>query len=76
MYVNSIQNDAKLDGFSIKIKRDYKDLFTGIGNMNTTIDIKLRDDAVADVAPIRRVTHALQEPLHLELEKLVDEGIL
>ena len=28
------------------------------------------------VAPIRRVAHALQEPLRLELEKLVDEGIL
>ena len=28
------------------------------------------------VAPIRRVTHALQGPLRLELEKLVDEGIL
>ena len=28
------------------------------------------------VAPIRRVAHALEEPLRLELEKLVDEGIL
>ena len=28
------------------------------------------------VASIRRVAHALQEPLHMELEKLVDEGIL
>ena len=28
------------------------------------------------VAPIRRVAHALQEPLRLELEKLVDEGII
>ena len=28
------------------------------------------------VAPIRKVAHALQEPLRLELEKLVDEGIL
>ena len=44
--------------------------------MNTTIDNKLRDDAVLYVAPIRRVARALQEPLRLELEKLVDEGIL
>ena len=43
--------------------------------MNTMIDIKLRNDAVPYIAPIRRVAHALQEPLHLELEKLVDEGI-
>ena len=60
----------------LESKCEYHDLFTGIGNMNTTIDIKLRDDAVPYVAPIRRVAHALQEPLHLELEKLVDEGIL
>ena len=44
--------------------------------MNTTIDIKLKGNAVLYVAPIRRVAHALQEPLCLELEKLVDEGIL
>ena len=76
MYVKAIQNDAGLDEFSIKIKHDYQDLFTGIGNMNTVIDIKLKDNAVLCVAPIRRVAHALQEPLRLELEKLVDEGIL
>ena len=44
--------------------------------MNTAIDIKLKDNAVLYVAPIRRVAHALQEPLYMELEKLVDEGIL
>ena len=44
--------------------------------MNTVIDIKLKEDAVPYVAPIRRVVHALQEPLRLELETLVDEGIL
>ena len=76
MYVNAIQNNADLDEFSIKIKHEYKDLFSGIGNMNTEIDTKLRDDAIPYVAPIRRVAHALQEPLRLELEKLVDEGIL
>ena len=75
MYVNVIQG-AEENEFSIKIKHDYKDLFTGIGNMNTMINIKLKDNAVPYIAPIRRVAHALQEPLHLELEKLVDEGIL
>ena len=44
--------------------------------MNTVIDIKLKDNAVSYVVPIRRVAHALQEALCLELEKLVDEGIL
>ena len=75
MYVNPIQNDADSDEFSIKIKCEYKDLFTGIGNMNRVIDIKLKEGAVPYVAPIRRVAHALQEPLRLELEKLV-KGIL
>ena len=36
-------------------------LFTGIGNMNTTIDIKLKEGAIPYVAPIRHVAHALQE---------------
>ena len=76
MYVNATQNDADSDDFSIKIKRDYKDLFTGIGNMNIVIDIKLKQGAVPYVAPIRRFAHALQEPLRLELGKQVDEGIL
>ena len=76
VYVIAVQNDASSDEFSIKIKCDYKDLFTGIGNMNTVIDIKLKDNAVLYVAPIRRIAHALQEPLCLELEKLVDEDIL
>ena len=71
-----MQNDTDSDDFSIKIKHDYKDLFTGIGNMNTVIDIKLKEGAVHYVAPIRRVAHALQEPLRLELGKIVDEGIL
>ena len=74
MYVNAIQG-AEENEFSIKIKHDYKDLFTGIGNMNTVIDIKLKNNAIPYVAPIRRVAHALQEPLRLELEKLVDEEI-
>ena len=75
-YLNAIQNDADSDEFSIKIKHQYNNLFTGIGNMNTVIDIKLKEGAIPYVAPIHRVAHALQEPLRLELEKLVDEGIL
>ena len=76
MYVNVIQNDADSDEFSIKMKHEYNDLFTGIGNMNTVIDIKLKEGTVPYVAPIRRVAHTLAEPLRLELKKLVNEGIL
>ena len=75
MYVNAIQG-ADDNEFGIKFKHDYSDLFNGIGNMNTVIDIKLKDNAVPYVAPIRRVAHALQKPLWLELEQLCDEGIL
>ena len=76
LHVHAIQNDAGSDEFTSKIKQKYSDLFTGIGNMHTEINIKLKDNAIPYVAPIRRVAHALQEPLRLELEKLVDEGIL
>ena len=74
MDVNAIQSDSY--DFSIRIKHEYKDLFTGIGNMNKVIDIKLKEGAIPYVAPIHCVAHTLQEPLRLELEKLVDEGIL
>ena len=76
--VHAIQNDADSDKFMTEIRQKYSDLFSGIGNMNTEIGIKLKDNAIPYVTPIRRVAHALQEPLflRLELEKLVDEGIL
>ena len=61
MYVNAIQGDD--DEFSVKIKHDYSDLFTDIGNMNNTIDIKLKEGIIPYVAPIQRLAHALQEPL-------------
>ena len=36
--------------------------------MYTKIDIKLKDNALLYVAPIRRVAQALQEPLRPELK--------
>ena len=72
LHVHAIQSES--DKFSTEIRQN--DLFTGIGNMNTEINIKLKDNALPYVAPIRRVAYALQEPLKMELEKLVDEGIL
>ena len=44
--------------------------------MDGEISIKLKDGAIPHVEPIRHVPHAMQEPLKLELEKLVNEGIL
>ena len=44
--------------------------------MDGEISIKLKEGAMPHVEPIRHVPHAMQEPLKLELEKLVNEDIL
>ena len=62
--------------FKQTIEKEYLNLFKGIGLMDGKISIKLKDGAVPHVEPIRCVPHAMQEPLKLELEKLVNEGIL
>ena len=46
------------------------------GLMDGEISIKLKDGVIPQVEPIRRVPHAMQEPLKKELDKLVTEGIL
>ena len=58
------------------IEKEYPDLFKGIWLMDGEIFIKLKDGAIPHVEPIQRVPHAMQEPLRLELDKLVSEGIL
>ena len=62
--------------FKEKIEKKYPELFKGIGLMDGEISIKLKDGAVPHVEPVRRVPHAMQEPLKLELNKLVKEEIL
>ena len=62
--------------FKWSIEKEYPDLFQGIGLMDGEISIKLKSGAVPYVEPIRRVPHAMQEPLKKELDKLVAEGIL
>ena len=64
------------EAFKQTIEKEYPDLFQGIGLMDGEIIIKLKDGAVPHVEPIRRVPHAMQEPLKKELDKLVTEGIL
>ena len=54
--VNAIGSDAGNDEFSIKINHDYSDLFSGIGNMNTKIDIELKEGAIPYVAPTQSGT--------------------
>ena len=44
--------------------------------MDGKISIKLKDGAIPHIEPVRRVPHAMQEPLKAELDKLVKEEIL
>ena len=72
--INEVKGDE--ESFKQTIEKEYPDLFKGIGLMDGEISIKLKDGAIPHVEPIRCVPHAMQEPLKLELEKLVNEGIL
>ena len=60
----------------ISIVKEFPELFKGIGLMDGEISIKLKDGAISHIEPIQRIPHAIQEPLRLELDKLVSEGIL
>ena len=71
-----IINEVTEESFKLEIEREYPELFKGIGLMDGEISIKLKDGAIPHVEPIQRVPHAMQEPLKLELDKLVSEGIL
>ena len=71
-----IINEVTEELFKCSIERQYSELFKGIGLMDSEISIKLKDGAIPHVEPIQRVPHAMQEPLKLELDKLVSEGIL
>ena len=62
--------------FKGQIEQKYPELFKGIGLMKGEINIKLKDGAVPHIEPVRRVPHAMQEPLKNELDKLVKEKIL
>ena len=75
---DTVKNVDEVTGesFKQKIEREYPELFRGIGLMDGEISIKLKEGAIPHVEPIRRVPHAMQEPLKLELDKLVSEGIL
>ena len=44
--------------------------------MKGEISIKLKDGAIPHIEPVRRVPHAMQEPLKAELDKLVEGKIL
>ena len=74
--VRNVIDEGTEESFKCEIEGEYPELFKGIGLMDGEISIKLKDGAVPHVEPIHRVPHAMQEPLKLELDKLVSEGIL
>ena len=69
---NSVKvvHNVESDSFKNKIETEFPDLFHGIGCMDSEISIKLCDGAIPHTEPIRRVAHAMQEPLKAELDKL------
>ena len=69
-------HEVTSDSFKREIESEYPELFKGIGLMYGEISIKLKDGAIPHVEPMRRVPHAMQEPLKKEMDKLVDEKIL
>ena len=71
-----IINEVTEESFKSGIAKEYPELFKGIGLMDGEISIRLKNGAIPHVEPIRRVPHAMQEPLKLELDTLVGEGIL
>ena len=63
------------ESFRQQIELEYAELFKGIGLMKGDISIKLKDGAIPHIEPVWRVPHAMQEPLKVEVDKLVKEKI-
>ena len=64
------------ESFKREIETEFPDLFKGIGCMEGELEIKLHDGAIPHIESVRRVPHAMQQPLKDELDKLVNEKIL
>ena len=65
-----IHNVSVSGKFKHEIETEYPVLFKGIGCMDGEISIKLKEGVIPHVEAIRRVPHAMQEPLKMELDKL------
>ena len=69
-----VVHEITQETFKHEIEKEYSDLFKGIGLMKG--EIRLKGGAIPHIEPVRRVPHAMQDPLKAELDKLVDEKIL
>ena len=74
--VKMVHNDTLSEVFKCEMESEYPELLKGIGCMDAEISIKLKEDAIPHVEPIRHVPHAMQELPKMELDKLCKEGIL
>ena len=70
--IHSIDSDC----FKKQIETEFPNLFEGISCMEGEISIKLHNGASLHTEPIRRVPHAMLQPLKEELEKLCRGKIL
>ncbi|XP_064476830.1 uncharacterized protein K02A2.6-like [Ornithodoros turicata] len=59
-----------------KMLNDFPRVFRGLGCVNRTYKMELKEGTVPVVQPARRIPHALRRPVEQELHRLVDAGIL
>ena len=62
--------------FKKQMLSEFADVFQGVGNLDETVDIHLKQNAEASQLPTRRVAYSLQAPFKAELDRLVTQGIL
>ena len=75
--LNLLQRTNELSTIESDIDTNFKDLFDGIGKIRCNpCDIKLKPDYEAVVVPCRRVAFGLIDPLKIELEKMLRDGII
>ena len=74
--VKLVHNVSMSEIFKHQMESEFPELFKGIGCMDGEISIKLKEGAIPHVELVRRVPHAMQDPLKAELDKLCKEKIL
>jgi len=70
----SVNSDTPLT--KDKVLDEYKQLFTGLGELEGDITVHLKDDATPTVHAPRRVPHAIKPQLKKELKKMEDTGVI
>ena len=61
---------------SAEIKKEYPDIFKGLGYLEGTCKIHLRENYVPSVYPARKVPQSQKQKLKKELDRLVQTGVL